>query len=100
MSDLRNESWIVEGPSGLACVIDAEGDTVAMLSGPQYLLGARARLMASAPKLLDALLITRGNILSLGPAGALESVPMPYREWLRVVDEALLAAGHWSGWEE
>jgi hypothetical protein len=42
--------------------------------------------------LLSALKTTRGNIMSLGPAGALDQVPMPYREWLAVVDEAISKA--------
>lgn len=36
-----------------------------------------------------ALEVTLGNIMSLGPAGALASVPTPYRVWAQVVAEAL-----------
>jgi hypothetical protein len=50
---------------------------------------ANARLMAAAPKLLDALKTTAGNIRSLGPAGA---IPTPYEHWLRVVDDAIAKA--------
>lgn len=46
--------------------------------------------------LREALETTRGNIRSLGPARALDSVPMEYREWLRVVDEALAATCVWQ----
>ncbi len=37
----------------------------------------------------DALNVTAGNIRSLGPAGALNGVPMEYREWLALVEAAL-----------
>ncbi len=50
---------------------------------------ANLALIAAAPDLLEALRTTAGNIRSLGPAGAL---PEPYREWLRVVDEAIAKA--------
>lgn len=43
-------------------------------------------------KMLEALEVTLGNIMSLGPAKALESVPMPYMVWARVVKEAIDAA--------
>ena len=39
--------------------------------------------------MLEALEVTLGNIMSLGPAGALESVPMPYRVWAEVVRSAI-----------
>ena len=39
--------------------------------------------------MLAALEVTLGNIMSLGPAGALESVPMPYRVWAEVVRSAI-----------
>lgn len=39
--------------------------------------------------MLEALRVTEGNIRSLGPAGALGPVYMPYRIWLRVVQEAI-----------
>lgn len=39
--------------------------------------------------MLAALDVTRDNIRSLGPAGALDSVPMPYRNWLSVVEAAI-----------
>lgn len=37
----------------------------------------------------SALRVTAGNIRDLGPAGA---IPVPYEVWLRIVDEALVAA--------
>lgn len=40
-------------------------------------------------EMLAALQVTLGNIMSLGPAGALESVPMPYRVWADVVKAAI-----------
>lgn len=46
-------------------------------------------LLAAAPELLEALKTTLGNIMSLGPAGALESVPMPFRVWADVVKSAI-----------
>jgi len=39
--------------------------------------------------MLAALQVTLGNIMSLGPSGALESVPMPYRVWADVVKSAI-----------
>jgi len=36
---------------------------------------------------------TAGNIRSLGAAGALDQVPVPYRIWLEEVEKALTAAG-------
>lgn len=41
--------------------------------------------------MLDTLRTTRGNIRSLGPAGALEPYT-PYRNWLRAVEDAIQAA--------
>lgn len=46
----------------------------------------RDELMA---ELLQALQTTRGNIASLGPAGA---IPFEYREWLAMVDVAIAKA--------
>lgn len=43
---------------------------------------ATARLIASAPEMLEAVRIAIGNVRSLGPAGALSAVHTPYREWL------------------
>lgn len=53
---------------------------------------ANARLIAAAPEMLEVLQTTLGNIMSLGPAGALESVPMPYRVWADVVRAAISKA--------
>lgn len=52
---------------------------------------ANKALIAAAPKLLEALQITRGNIASLGPAGALTPYT-PYQEWLAMVDAAIAKA--------
>lgn len=52
---------------------------------------ANARLIASAPELLQALQITRGNIASLGPAGALTPYTS-YQEWLSMVDDVIAKA--------
>lgn len=40
-------------------------------------------------RMTEALKTTAGNIRSLGPAGHLDRVPMPYRIWLQVVEEAI-----------
>ena len=39
--------------------------------------------------MLEALRVTEGNIRSLGPNGALGDVYMPYRIWLKVVQDAI-----------
>jgi hypothetical protein len=46
-------------------------------------------LIAAAPELLEALRTTRGNVASLGPAGA---IPFEYREWLAMLDAAIAKA--------
>jgi hypothetical protein len=46
---------------------------------------ANKLLMAASPDMLEVLKTTLDNIMSLGPAGALESVPMPFRVWADVV---------------
>ncbi|MFZ5520441.1 MAG: hypothetical protein ACOZD0_04475 [Pseudomonadota bacterium] len=53
---------------------------------------AQSRLAEAAPLMLQVLQTTLGNILSLGPCRALESVPMPYRVWAAVVRDAIVAA--------
>lgn len=52
---------------------------------------ANARLIAAAPDILEALQITRGNIASLGPAGALTPYTS-YQEWLAMVDAVIAKA--------
>jgi hypothetical protein len=77
--------WIAqENPAGhvVAVVEDVSPERAA----------ANARLIAAAPTLLAALQLTAGNIRSLGPSGALSSLPESYRIWLSVVDEAIAAA--------
>lgn len=49
---------------------------------------AEARKLAAVDDLLEALQITRGNIASLGPAGALTPYTS-YQEWLAMVDAAI-----------
>lgn len=46
-------------------------------------------LMAAAPDLLDALKTTLKNIMSLGPSGSLDGIPVPYQVWADVVSSAL-----------
>jgi len=41
-----------------------------------------ASLLAAASEMLEILRTSRGNVASLGPAGALAHVHTPYREWL------------------
>ena len=53
---------------------------------------ANARLIAAAPEMLDVLRITLGNIMSVGPAGHLDDVPMEFREWAAVVSRAIAKA--------
>lgn len=53
---------------------------------------ANARLLAASPEMLAVLKTTLGNIMSLGPAGALESVPMPFRVWAQVVSDVIAKA--------
>ena len=53
---------------------------------------SEARLMAAAPDMLEVLKTTRGNIASLGPAGALGPVYSNYVEWLKIVDDAIAKA--------
>lgn len=42
---------------------------------------------ATIARLVEVLEVTAGNIRSLGPAGDL--VPVPYRVWLAVVEDAI-----------
>lgn len=41
---------------------------------------------------LTTLRVTAGNIRSIGPAGALDLVPVPYRVWLERVEAAAALA--------
>lgn len=53
---------------------------------------ANGLLMAAAPDMLRALRTTLGNIMSLGPARALDCVPMEYRVWAQVVADVIAQA--------
>ncbi|MFZ1625571.1 MAG: hypothetical protein WAU48_12445 [Gammaproteobacteria bacterium] len=53
---------------------------------------ADARLIAAAPEMLDVLRTTLGNIMSVGPAGHLDDVPMEFREWAAVVSRVIAKA--------
>tara|TARA_R100000365_G_C2748574_1_gene80543 strand:+ start:51 stop:392 length:342 start_codon:yes stop_codon:yes gene_type:complete len=74
-------------------ILSPDGETFGFMSADyKDVLAENAAnkvLMASAPELLEALKTTLGNIMSLGPAGALESVPMPFRVWAEVVKNAI-----------
>lgn len=66
----------------------AAGNTVQL--GPTAL----RELLALHDEMLETLRTTRGNIRSLGPAGALDALPedlpwMPYRPWLAAVEQAI-----------
>ena len=50
-----------------------------------------ARLVSAVQDMLRALRITRDNVASLGPAGALEP-HYEYRAWLRMLDEVIAKA--------
>lgn len=54
----------------------------------ERVVAQRAKLEKQRDELLAVLKITRSNIASLGPAGAIEPY-MPYREWLSQVDAAI-----------
>lgn len=43
-------------------------------------------------ELLRAVRISRGNVASLGPAGALGPVYAPYEQWLAMLDAAIAKA--------
>jgi hypothetical protein len=47
-------------------------------------------LIAANKRMREALQTTAGNIRSLGPAGALDQVPMTYQRWLASVEAALV----------
>lgn len=53
---------------------------------------ANELLMAAAPDMLRVLRTTLGNIMSLGPARALDCVPMEYRVWAQVVADVIAQA--------
>jgi hypothetical protein len=48
-----------------------------------------ARVEKERDAAVEALRITRGNVASLGPAGALAQVHTPYREWLAMIDAVI-----------
>jgi hypothetical protein len=73
----------------------SDGETIAYVTAYNTLTPkqqANARLLAASPEMLAVLKTTLGNIMSLGPAGALESVPMPFRVWAQVVSDVIAKA--------
>ena len=86
----------VETPYGPIDIFGASAESVVTVyrsdSRDPVMRRANARLIAAAPEMYEALRTTSANIRSLGPAGALDDVPMPYREWLKVVEDALSKA--------
>lgn len=83
----------VEAPKApdMPYALDVCGDDYTGYGGEE-MRRINMQAISAVPELIEALETTRGNILSLGPAGALDEVPMPYREWLAVVDAALAKA--------
>jgi hypothetical protein len=106
MADAKPLAPFTPGPLHVTREVDSEGycqHTVrasnhvplAVLSNYSPLeQKANATLYAAAPELLAALQVTRGNVASLGPAGALANLPVyaEYREWLAVLDEVIAKA--------
>jgi hypothetical protein len=84
----------IDGPDGRAVAHTIQRDPhPAFGQGiTQAQAEAAARLFVAAPELLEVLQTTLGNIKSLGPAGALDSVPTPYRVWADVVQAAITKA--------
>lgn len=83
-----------EADHALAVKAGLRADTpIAQLSVHQFAEAIRAEEAAKRDALVKILKTTAGNIRSLGPAGALDQVPMPYRIWLEEVEKALAAAG-------
>lgn len=79
--------WAIEGGRGFYRDDATTGFT---LTG--FMRKEDALLAISAPILLDALILTAGNIRSCGPAGALGPVHRDFEVWLAVVDAAIAAA--------
>lgn len=84
----------------VACVNACAGYTTELLEQEgqgcmdkmiRHALGAVETLEQQRDELLSALRITRGNVASLGPAGALEPYA-PYREWLAQIDSVIAKA--------
>lgn len=71
------------------CCIESTDEHVASLFISSEYGVANARLIAAAPDLLEILETTRGNIMSLGPAGAL---PSSYRVWLEEAERCIALA--------
>lgn len=61
--------------------------TDALIESDAY-VGKCEELQKQRDLLLTTLHITRGNVASLGPAGAIEPYT-PYREWLAMIDSAI-----------
>ena len=89
MASFENERWSVDlhPVTGELRVISASGPVALVAVGPGE--HENASLIAAAPEMRAILRTTRGNIASLGPAGALSDVYVPYREWLARVDAVL-----------
>lgn len=83
-----NPKTIVEILYRLRLVTQQRDDLIAnaKLINEQFIAIAKQR-----DELLAALRITRGNVASLGPAGAINPYT-PYREWLAMIDSAIAAA--------
>ena len=82
-----SETWTLIGPDGYG-ILSCDGKA----NSPMEFHPSNARLITAAPELLEVLKTTLGNIKSLGPAGALDSVPMPYQVWTQVVADAIAKA--------
>lgn len=80
-------------PPGSDCALDTI-ELAQVWSGGSGIEQAHANelLMAAAPDMLRVLRTTLGNIMSLGPARAIDSVPMEYRIWAQVVADVIAQA--------
>lgn len=70
-------------------IIDTAG--VVALITPRADEHENAEKIAAVDGLVNALQVSRANVASLGPAGALAHVFTPYRDWLAAIDAALAA---------